>query len=101
MGGAAQPAGGGEPAVHAGAQADAGPTGSGAVLAKELRTWSRDLVRTHQLTFALAYGVLRGRPLLLGWNGMLPWAGPMLRRDGRRDDLQPLRAATAPRLGSR
>lgn len=53
-------------------------TGSSAVLAKELRTWSRDLVRTHQLTFALAYGVsFAAAPLVLGWNGMLPWAAPI------------------------
>ncbi|MCC5578928.1 hypothetical protein IMZ11_25190 [Microtetraspora sp. AC03309] len=53
-------------------------TVSGAVLAKELRTWSRDLVRTHQLTFALAYGVFfTAAPLALGWNGMLPLAGPI------------------------
>ena len=53
-------------------------TASGAVLAKELRTWSRDLVRTHQLTFAFAYGVaFAAVPLLMGWNGMLPWAGPI------------------------
>ncbi|MEV0591013.1 hypothetical protein [Nonomuraea cavernae] len=49
-----------------------------AVLAKELRTWSRDLVRNHQLTFALAYGVsFAAAPLMLGWTGMLPWAGPI------------------------
>ena len=53
-------------------------TASGAVLAKELRTWSRDLVRTHQLTFAFAYGVFfAAAPLLMGWTGMLPWAGPV------------------------
>ncbi|AWS45215.1 hypothetical protein [Streptosporangium sp. 'caverna'] len=53
-------------------------TASGAVLAKELRTWSRDLVRTHQLTFAFAYGVcFAAAPLLMNWNGMLPWAGPI------------------------
>ncbi|MGC5015946.1 hypothetical protein ACLQ2R_34720 [Streptosporangium sp. DT93] len=53
-------------------------TAAGAVLAKEARTWSRDLVRTHQLTFALAYGVaFAAAPLLMGWTGMLPWAGPV------------------------
>ncbi|GAA3705304.1 hypothetical protein GCM10022224_083360 [Nonomuraea antimicrobica] len=53
-------------------------TGRGAVVAKELRTWSRDLVRNHQLTFALAYGVFfAGAPLVLGWTGMLPWAAPI------------------------
>ncbi|MFI6325863.1 hypothetical protein ACIBG8_50685 [Nonomuraea sp. NPDC050556] len=53
-------------------------TAQGAVVAKELRTWSRDLVRTHQLTFALAYGIFfAGAPLVLGWYGMLPWAAPI------------------------
>lgn len=49
-----------------------------AVLAKELRTWSRDLVRNHQLAFALAYGIgFAASPLLIGWDGMLPFAGPI------------------------
>ncbi|MDA0635935.1 hypothetical protein OUY22_21140 [Nonomuraea sp. MCN248] len=49
-----------------------------AVMAKELRAWTRDLVRTHQLTFALAYGLFfASAPLVLGWPGMLPWAGPI------------------------
>ncbi|WP_327006834.1 hypothetical protein OHA72_05890 [Dactylosporangium sp. NBC_01737] len=49
-----------------------------AVVAKELRTWSRDLVRNHQLAFALTYGVaFAASPLLIGWNGMLPYAGPI------------------------
>ncbi|WP_433439679.1 hypothetical protein [Nonomuraea sp. CA-141351] len=53
-------------------------TAQEAVVAKELRTWSRDLVRNHQLTFALAYGVFfAGAPLALGWTGMLPWAAPI------------------------
>ncbi|GIH68551.1 hypothetical protein [Sphaerimonospora thailandensis] len=53
-------------------------TATGAVLGKETRTWSRDLVRTHQLTFALAYGVFFAAiPLLMGWDQMLPWAGPI------------------------
>lgn len=53
-------------------------TANGALIAKELRTWSRDLVRNHQLTFALSYGVCFGAaPLILGWNGMLPYAGPI------------------------
>jgi ABC-2 type transport system permease protein len=51
---------------------------SGAIVAKELRTWSRDLVRNYQLTFALSYGVcFAASPLLLGWDGMLPYAGPI------------------------
>ncbi|GAA2600276.1 hypothetical protein GCM10010399_33850 [Dactylosporangium fulvum] len=53
-------------------------TANGAVVAKELRTWSRDLVRNHQLAFALAYGVcFAASPLIIGWDGMLPYAGPI------------------------
>ncbi|GII82206.1 hypothetical protein Ssi03_01960 [Sphaerisporangium siamense] len=53
-------------------------TATGAIVAKELRTWSRDLVRNHQLTFALSYGVcFAASPLILGWDGMLPYAGPI------------------------
>ncbi|MEV5322672.1 hypothetical protein AB0K67_00885 [Nonomuraea sp. NPDC052634] len=53
-------------------------TANGAIVAKELRTWSRDLVRNHQLTFALAYAAcFTTSPLLLGWNGMLPYTGPI------------------------
>lgn len=53
-------------------------TASGAVLGRELRTWSRDPVRSHQLTFALAYGVFfAALPLLTGWEQMLPWSGPV------------------------
>ncbi len=53
-------------------------TTRGAVVFKELRTWTRDLVRNHQLAFALAYGVgFAASPLLIGWNGMLPYAGPI------------------------
>ncbi|MCD0452967.1 hypothetical protein LO762_27860 [Actinocorallia sp. API 0066] len=53
-------------------------TASGAVLAKELRTWTRDLARAHQLAFALSFGVCFGAsPVLLGWDGMLPYAGPI------------------------
>lgn len=56
----------------------AASTAAGAVVAKELRTWSRDLVRNHQLAFAFAYGVwFAASPLILGWNGMLPYAGPI------------------------
>ncbi|WP_405086702.1 hypothetical protein [Microbispora sp. NBC_01389] len=51
-------------------------TANGAIISKELRTWSRDLVRNHQLTFALSYGVcFAASPLILGWDGMLPYAG--------------------------
>ncbi|WP_067136197.1 hypothetical protein [Microtetraspora malaysiensis] len=53
-------------------------TATGAVVAKELRTWSRDLVRNHQLTFALSYGLcFAASPLIIGWDGMLPYAGPI------------------------
>ncbi|WP_433418462.1 hypothetical protein ACQP1V_02605 [Microtetraspora malaysiensis] len=53
-------------------------TATGAVVAKELRTWSRDLVRNHQFTFALSYGLcFAASPLILGWDGMLPYAGPI------------------------
>ncbi|MEV0345260.1 hypothetical protein AB0H88_05815 [Nonomuraea sp. NPDC050680] len=48
------------------------------VVRKELKTWSRDLVRTHQITLALTYGLaFAAAPLILGWPGMLPWAGPI------------------------
>ncbi|MFI7610799.1 hypothetical protein ACIBP6_06125 [Nonomuraea terrae] len=51
---------------------------NGAVVAKELRTWSRDLARNHQLVFALSFAVCFGAsPLLIGWDGMLPSAGPI------------------------
>jgi ABC-2 type transport system permease protein len=56
----------------------AATTAAGAVVGKELRTWSRDLVRNHQLAFAFAYGVwFAASPLILGWAGMLPYAGPI------------------------
>ncbi|MFI7614066.1 hypothetical protein ACIBP6_22820 [Nonomuraea terrae] len=49
-----------------------------AVVAKELRTWTRDLVRNHLLTFALAYGVFfAATPLVVGIPDMLPLAGPV------------------------
>ncbi|MGR6915471.1 hypothetical protein ACU635_14595 [[Actinomadura] parvosata] len=50
----------------------------GAVVAKELRTWSRDLARNHQFVFALSFGVcFAASPLIIGWDGMLPAAGPI------------------------
>ncbi|WP_157549925.1 hypothetical protein [Nonomuraea candida] len=53
-------------------------TANGAVVAKELRTWTRDLVRSHQLAFALSYGVFFAvTPLLVGIPGMVPLAGPI------------------------
>lgn len=57
--------------------ADAGA--AGAVAAKELRTWSRDLMRSHLLYFAVFFGVLYTLvPLLIGWRGMLPWSGVLV-----------------------
>ncbi|GAA0409999.1 hypothetical protein Acor_35810 [Acrocarpospora corrugata] len=51
----------------------------GAVAAKELRTWSRDLMRTHLHYFALFFGVLYClAPLIIGWYGLLRWAGPIM-----------------------
>ncbi|GAA1301370.1 hypothetical protein Psi02_28590 [Planotetraspora silvatica] len=48
----------------------------GAVVAKEMRTWTRDLVRNHQLTFALAYAVFfTSCMLFMGMNGLLPYTG--------------------------
>nr|SBO93416.1 putative integral membrane transport protein [Nonomuraea gerenzanensis] len=50
----------------------------GAVVAKELRTWTRDLVRNHQLAFAFTYGVaFAAVPLLVGIPQLLPLAGPI------------------------
>ncbi|GII79037.1 hypothetical protein Sru01_40190 [Sphaerisporangium rufum] len=73
--GSAGPTDSGSPAGSAGSAGRTVPQ-SRAVLGKELRTWSRDLVRIHQLSFALAYGLaFAAAPLLVGWPGMLPWAG--------------------------
>ncbi|MGR6922733.1 hypothetical protein ACU635_51485 [[Actinomadura] parvosata] len=53
-------------------------TPHGAVVAKELRTWTRDLVRNHQLAFAFTYGVaFAAVPLLVGIPQLLPLAGPI------------------------
>lgn len=47
-----------------------------AVLAKELRTWWRDLVRIHYLSFALVYGlVFVLLPLVIRISDLLPLAG--------------------------
>ncbi|WFE39324.1 hypothetical protein [Micromonospora sp. WMMD998] len=49
---------------------------TGMVAAKELRTWSRDLMRTHLFCYAVFFGVLYTLvPLVVDWWGMLPWAG--------------------------
>ncbi len=48
----------------------------GVVAAKELRTWSRDLMRTHLFYYAVFFGVLYTLvPLIIDWRGMLPWTG--------------------------
>ena len=48
----------------------------GAVAAKELRAWSRDLLRVNRWWFALVYGlVFCLLPVLVGWWGMAPYAG--------------------------
>lgn len=48
----------------------------GAASAKELRTWSRDLLHFHRIVFAIAYGLAFClMPLAVGWAGMAPWAG--------------------------
>ncbi|MEW9528448.1 hypothetical protein [Microbispora sp. NPDC049125] len=50
-----------------------------AVAAKELLTWSRDLMRTHLLYFSIFFGVLyTAAPLIIGWPGMLPYAGTLV-----------------------
>lgn len=50
---------------------------SGAAAAKELRSWTRDLLYGHRAVFAISYGLFFClMPLAVGWKGMLPWAGP-------------------------
>ena len=45
--------------------------------AKELRSWTRDLLYGHKALFAISYGLFFCMmPLALGWKAMLPWAGP-------------------------
>ncbi|GAB2680878.1 hypothetical protein [Kribbella swartbergensis] len=53
-------------------------TGPGdAAAAKELRSWTRDLLYGHRAVFAISYGLFFClMPLAVGWKGMLPWAGP-------------------------
>ncbi|MEV6288001.1 hypothetical protein [Kribbella sp. NPDC051770] len=44
--------------------------------AKELRTWSRDLLYGHQVVFAFGYGLFFClMPIAVAWKGMLPYAG--------------------------
>ena len=48
-----------------------------AAAAKELRSWTRDLLYGHRAVFAISYGLFFClMPLAVGWKGMLPWAGP-------------------------
>ena len=49
----------------------------GAAAAKELRSWTRDLLYGHRAVFAIAYGLFFClMPLAIGVKSMLPWAGP-------------------------
>lgn len=44
--------------------------------AKEIRSWTRDLLYGHRAVFAICYGLFFClMPLAIGWKGMLPWAG--------------------------
>src|SRR4029079_14883481 len=48
-----------------------------AAAAKEVRSWTRDLLYGHRAVFAISYGLFFClMPLAIGWKGMLPWAGP-------------------------
>ncbi|MFG1906995.1 hypothetical protein [Kribbella sp. NPDC048928] len=52
-------------------------TAQGAAAAKEIRSWSRDLVYGHKAVFSIAYGLFFcTMPLAIGMRSMLPWAGP-------------------------
>lgn len=54
-----------------------GRTPEGAAAAKELRSWTRDLLYGHRAVFAAAYGLFFCMmPLAIGMKSMLPWAGP-------------------------
>jgi ABC-2 type transport system permease protein len=49
---------------------------AGAATAKELRSWTRDLLYGHRAIFAITYGLFFClMPLAIGWKAMLPWAG--------------------------
>jgi ABC-2 type transport system permease protein len=49
---------------------------AGAAAAKELRSWTRDLLYGHRAIFAITYGLFFClMPLAIGWKAMLPWAG--------------------------
>ncbi|MGZ0149757.1 hypothetical protein ACXJJ3_22030 [Kribbella sp. WER1] len=52
-------------------------TAQGAAAAKEIRSWSRDLLYGHKVVFSVAYGLFFClMPLAIGMKSMLPWAGP-------------------------
>ena len=54
-------------------------TPTGAVIARELRSWWRDLTRIGYLVFAVFYGlILCLVPLVSGWAGMVPWTGALI-----------------------
>jgi ABC-2 type transport system permease protein len=54
-------------------------TPTGAVVARELRSWWRDLTRIGYLAFALFYGlILCLVPLVSGWAGLVPWTGALV-----------------------
>lgn len=54
-------------------------TPSGAVIARELRSWWRDLTRIGYLAFAVFYGlILCLVPLISGWAGLVPWTGALV-----------------------
>jgi ABC-2 type transport system permease protein len=47
-----------------------------AAAAKELRSWTRDVLYGYKAVFAIAYGLFFClMPLAIGWKAMLPWAG--------------------------
>ncbi|MGW6281949.1 hypothetical protein [Kribbella sp. NPDC055071] len=48
----------------------------GAAGAKELRSWTRDVLYGYKAVFAISYGLFFClMPLAVGWKAMLPWAG--------------------------
>jgi ABC-2 type transport system permease protein len=50
-----------------------------AVALKELRTGTRDLMRTHFFYYAVFFGALYTLvPLIIDWRGMLPWTGVII-----------------------
>ncbi|GIH97034.1 hypothetical protein ACFFMN_36310 [Planobispora siamensis] len=67
---------GGVPARRRGPRPFPVVRGMHVVAAKELRTWSRDLIRVHLLSFAFFYAVVFTLlPVSFGWWGMVPFTG--------------------------